>query len=154
MCVHISRFSHVQLFATLLTIAHKALLSMGFSRQEYWSGLPCPPRGSSRPRDQTQVFYVSCVGRCVPYHCNIKLKVEKNWSYWWNTILFDLCTSLAKNTFQFLILYCSGKEHTCQRRRHKRRRFDPWVKKGAWQPTSVFFPRESHGKGSLAVYSP
>ena len=30
--------SHVPLFATLWTIAHQALLSMGFSRQEYWSG--------------------------------------------------------------------------------------------------------------------
>ena len=28
------------------TVAHKASLSMGFSKQEYWSGLPCPP-----PRD-------------------------------------------------------------------------------------------------------
>ena len=27
------------------TVAHHALLSMGFSRQEYWSGLPCPPSG-------------------------------------------------------------------------------------------------------------
>ena len=33
-------FSHVQLFATLQTVAHQAPLSMGFSRQEYWSGLP------------------------------------------------------------------------------------------------------------------
>ena len=32
-----------QLFATLLTIAHQALLSMGFPRKEYWSGLPFPP---------------------------------------------------------------------------------------------------------------
>ena len=38
----LSRFSRVQLFATLWTIAHKAPLSIGFSRQEYWSGLPCP----------------------------------------------------------------------------------------------------------------
>ena len=37
--------SHVQLFVTLWTIAHQAPLSMGFSRQEYWSGLPCPPPG-------------------------------------------------------------------------------------------------------------
>ena len=43
-CV-LSRFSHVQLFATLWTIAHQAPLCMGFSRQEYWSGLPCPPAG-------------------------------------------------------------------------------------------------------------
>ena len=31
------------LFAVLWTIALQARLSMGFSRQEYWSGLPCPP---------------------------------------------------------------------------------------------------------------
>ena len=31
--------------ATPWTVAHQALLSMGFSRQEYWSGLPCPPPG-------------------------------------------------------------------------------------------------------------
>ena len=41
----LSYFSHVWLFTTLWTIAHKALQSMGFSRQEYWSGLPCPPPG-------------------------------------------------------------------------------------------------------------
>ena len=38
-------FSHVQLFATLWTVAHQVPLSMGFSRQEYWSGLPIPPPG-------------------------------------------------------------------------------------------------------------
>ena len=40
-CV-LSRFSHVQLFANPWTVAHQAPLSMGFSRQEYWSGLPFP----------------------------------------------------------------------------------------------------------------
>ena len=47
-CMHacvLSCVSHVQLFATPWTVAHQALLSMGFSRQEYWSGLPCPPPG-------------------------------------------------------------------------------------------------------------
>ena len=43
-CV-LSRFSCVQLFATLWFVADPAPLSMGFSRQEYWSGLPCPPPG-------------------------------------------------------------------------------------------------------------
>ena len=38
-------FSHIQLFATPWTVAHQALLSMGFSRQEYWSKLPFPPSG-------------------------------------------------------------------------------------------------------------
>ena len=37
--------SHVQLFVTPWTVAHQAPLPMGFSRQEYWSGLPCPPPG-------------------------------------------------------------------------------------------------------------
>ena len=41
-CACVSRFSHVQLFATLWTIASQAPLSMRFSKQEYWSGLPCP----------------------------------------------------------------------------------------------------------------
>ena len=45
MCT-LSYFSDVQLFATPWPIAHKAPLSMGFSRQENWSGLLCPP-----PRD-------------------------------------------------------------------------------------------------------
>ena len=38
----LSCFSHVQLFAVLWTVAQQSPLSKGFSRQEYWSGLPCP----------------------------------------------------------------------------------------------------------------
>ena len=38
--------SRVQLFVTLWTIAHQASLSMGFSGQEYWSGLPFPAPGN------------------------------------------------------------------------------------------------------------
>ena len=41
----LSCFSRVQLFVTLWTVACQAPLSMGFSRQEYWSGLSCPPPG-------------------------------------------------------------------------------------------------------------
>ena len=44
-CTVLSCFSHVWLFAPLWTVAQQAPLSMGFSRQEYWSGLPCPPPG-------------------------------------------------------------------------------------------------------------
>ena len=42
----LSRFSGVRLHETLWTVVCQAPLSMGFSRQEYWSGLPFPP-----PRD-------------------------------------------------------------------------------------------------------
>ena len=52
----------------------------------------------------------------------------------------------------------SGKEPTCQCRRHKRLRSDPWVGKIPWrgkrQPTPVFLPGESHGQRSLTGYSP
>ena len=41
----LSCFSRVWLFATLWTVACQAPLSMGFSRQEYWSGFLCPPPG-------------------------------------------------------------------------------------------------------------
>ena len=44
--VHVlCRFSFIQLFAAPCTAARQAPLSMGFSRQEYWGGLPCPPPG-------------------------------------------------------------------------------------------------------------
>ena len=43
-CV-MSHFSHVQLLAAVQTAARQDPLSMGFSRQEYQSGLPCPPPG-------------------------------------------------------------------------------------------------------------
>ena len=44
MCL-LSCFSCVQLFRTPWTVACQASLSMGFFRQEYWTGLSCPPSG-------------------------------------------------------------------------------------------------------------
>ena len=41
----LSHFSCVQLFVTLWTVALQVFLSVGFSRQEYWNTLPCPPLG-------------------------------------------------------------------------------------------------------------
>ena len=63
-CV-LSCLSRVQPFVTLWTVAHQVPLSLGFSGQEYWSGLPCPSsRGSSPPRDRIRI---SCNGRWVLY---------------------------------------------------------------------------------------
>ena len=41
----LSCFSRVRLFATLWIVACQSPLSVRFSRQEYWNGLPCPPSG-------------------------------------------------------------------------------------------------------------
>ena len=48
MCVHacmLSCFSPVQLFVNLWNVVCKAPLSIGYSSQEFWSGLPCHPPG-------------------------------------------------------------------------------------------------------------
>ena len=60
MKVKVKSLSRVRLSATPWTVAHQAPLSMGFSRQEYWSGLPFPSPGeSSWPRDWTQVSLIA-----------------------------------------------------------------------------------------------
>ena len=61
--VKVMSLSHVQLFVTLWTVTYKAPLSMGFSRQEYWSGLPFPSPGDlPDPGIKPQI---SCIaGRC------------------------------------------------------------------------------------------
>ena len=57
----LSRFIHVQLFVTLWTEACHSPLSMGFSRQECWSGVPGPPPGDlSDSRIEPTSHYVSC----------------------------------------------------------------------------------------------
>ena len=59
------------------------------------------------------------------------------------------------DTDNILPWWLSGKESTCQCRRHE---FNPWVGKTPWKrewlPTPVFLPGESHGQRSLMGYSP
>ena len=61
----LSCFSPVQLFATLWTVTPQAPLSMGFSRKEYWNGLPCPPPGDlPNPRmDLESLMYPALADR-------------------------------------------------------------------------------------------
>ena len=63
----LSLFSYIRLFETLWTISCQAPQSMGFSRKEYWSGLPCCRR-SSQSWDRTCISCDSCIGRRVLYH--------------------------------------------------------------------------------------
>ena len=64
----LSHFSYVQLCATPKTAAHQASLSLGFSRQEYWSGFPFPSPmcESESEREVTQ----SCLTLCNPMDCS------------------------------------------------------------------------------------
>ena len=126
---------------------------MGFSRQEYWSGLPFPSPGDlpnpglepGLPGSRSRTREVLVFAR---FSSSPSLGLSCSYD-------FELADSFPGGS--------SGKrkkkKNTCQCRRCKRHRFHhsrvrkiPWRR--AWQPTPVFLPGESHGQRSLAGYSP
>ena len=95
MCM-LSHFSHDQLFANLWTAAHQGLLSMGFSRQEYWSGLPHPPPGDlpnpgiepaslASPALAGRFFTTNASWEVPPNSTNISKKKKKSGLGKWGT---------------------------------------------------------------------
>ena len=68
----LSCFSLVPLFVTLWTVTHQAPLSMGFSRKEYWSGLPCPPE------THTHTYTCACAHTHVYHICFIQSSVDEH----------------------------------------------------------------------------
>ena len=67
-CVHAKSLQSSD-FATPRTVAHQAPLTMRFSKQEYWSGVPCPPPGVlPNPGMESASLMYSCIGRRVLYH--------------------------------------------------------------------------------------
>ena len=121
-----SRFSHVRLCATPWTAAYQASLSMGFSRQEHWSGLPFLGRSNRRAK-RKPVEAEASQGRGSVGHTKVM-------------------NGLAEGA-RGHPRWHSGKESACQGRRQRRGRFDAWVWKipwrRAWQPTPGFLPGES-----------
>ena len=148
---------------------------MEFSRQEYWSGLPCPlpgnlwdsgiqPESPASPVLQVDSLPTEPPGklRFLVTGFNLLTKaiviyVPKRYM----SIIFIDCNVFAwyeDNTgLGASQVGTSCKESTCQCRRHKRHRLQPWVGKipwrRAWQPTPVFLPLEFHGQRSLAGYN-
>ena len=58
-------------FATPRTVAHQVPLSMEFSWQEYWSGLPFPSPGDlPDPGIESTSLNICCIGRWLLYHCS------------------------------------------------------------------------------------
>ena len=69
-CMHISmlsHFSHIQLFATLWTVAYQAPLSMGFSGKNTGVGFHALLQGIFPTLGLTHISYISCIGRWVLY---------------------------------------------------------------------------------------
>ena len=123
-------------------------LSMGFSRQNYWSGLPCPPPGHLPDPgiQRASLMSPALAGRFFTSSATVE-PTKKSSQPKYSNLVFQ------KNFYWSMGLpqWLSGKESTCQCRRHG---FDPWVGKIPWQPTPVFLPGESHGQRILAGYSP
>ena len=68
-CVSSVAFCCVWLLVTPRTVAHQAPLSMGFSRQECWKGLPCPPSGDlPNPGMEPASFKSPCICSRILYH--------------------------------------------------------------------------------------
>ena len=65
----LNRFSRVRLCVTTETAAHQAPLSLGFSRQEHWSGLPFLLR-CIKVKSESEVTQ-SCVTLCHPMDCSL-----------------------------------------------------------------------------------
>ena len=91
-------------------------------------------------------------------NCLILVFTEKKKKKKQKTFPFNSFYFCKKQTFIGLPWWLSGKESACQCRRHRRRGFNPCIRKipwgREWKPAPVFLPGESHGQRSLAGYNP
>ena len=140
-CSMLSCFSHVQLCDCMdLSPPGSSVRGIFWARILEWVSMPSS-RGPSGLRDRTSISCIFC-----------------------NAGGFFFCLSLWGCPIYIYVYTCtyspdgaSGKEPTCQCRRHERYGFDPWVGKmpwrRKWQPIPVFLPGESHGQKSCGLQS-
>ena len=123
--------SHVWLFENPWTVAYQAPPSMGFSRQEYWSGLPFPSLGDLQGIKPRSPAFTIWATREAPIEILTKVKME----------------IIKMGILQFSLNYLNDR-NMCQSK------ISFLVEYGEWQPTPVFLPREFHGQKTLAGCSP
>ena len=113
---------------------------MGFSRQEYWSGLQCP-----LPGDLPDLESSPCLLHLLHWQVGSLPLAPARRPFMTSPNLNSL-PSLVAQAVKSICLQC------------RRPRLDPWVKKipwrRRWQPTAVLLPGESHGWKSLVGYNP
>ena len=136
----------VRLFASLWTVAHQTPLSMGFSRQESWSGLPCPLPGDLPNPGIKSIYLMSLALPSRLFTTSTicealaPILVLSECIYLWirvSWVLLVIKNPLPMQEMQGFNLWF-GKI--------------PWRRK--WQPTPVFLPEKFHGQRSLVGYSP
>ena len=178
----LSCFSRVRLYAILRTIAHQAPLSMGFSRQEYWSGLPCATAGYlpnpgikhvslTSPTLAGGFLNTSATWEAPKSGCLLADRY-KRWTILESStslhscpllLLHALLNLLIASKFAYPVSFIVFSPGFLLRRSSVclqcgRPRLNPWVRKISWrrqwQPTPVFLPGKFHGQRSLVIYSP
>ena len=127
-CIYVCVSVYMYAAKSLSRVRLCATPSLGFSRQEHWSGLPFPSMHKSEKwKWSRSVMSDSLRVRC---HCLLRIDIH--------IYIYGFPRWL------------SGKEPTCQCRRHG---FNSWAGKipwrRKWQPTPVFLPGQSHGRRSL-----
>ena len=105
--VKVKSLSPVWLFVILWTVAYQASLSMGFSRQEYWSGLPCPspkdlPDPGIEPGSPALEADALTSEPCMSF----------KWDNWLR-ILFSLCLITKVNKFLLFLFWCCLAAQSC-----------------------------------------
>ena len=85
----VKSLSHVQLFATTLTVTYQAPPSMGFSRQEHWSGLPFPSPGDL-PVSTMIAISIAVAIPFIPSHRISRKKVERGLLYSFTRKQFEM----------------------------------------------------------------
>ena len=167
----VQSLSHVRLLATPWTVAHQAPPSMGFSRQEYWSGEPLPSLLSTSTFIDMQGIYIS---RCFKHIMNVLVVTEIGIQIFLG-ILCKRDIPTSKYKFQTSPKIPCSPQHNCiysiglprwsvvknpptyagdtedmglipgsERSPDLRRK---------WKPTPVFLPRKSHEQRSPDGYS-
>ena len=114
---HMISVCDVWLFATPLTIAHQTPLTMGFSRQEYWSGLPCPPPGDlpnpgTKPRSptlQADSLLTESSGKTTWFLSTCKNEIRVDETHSNNVVTYLHLSKLIKF---FLFLTLKNKRHS------------------------------------------
>ena len=153
--------SHVQLFGTSWTVAPQAPLFMGFSRLEYWSGLPCPPPGDLpdpgiEPRSPALqadsllsepswgLFMFLERTRTLNFNIQYSVSAEKAMAPHSSIVAWKIPWVEEPGRLQSMGLWKVGHDWATSLSLFT---FMHWRRK--WQPTPVFLPGESQGRGSL-----
>ena len=173
MLLLLSRFSRVRLCA-----ANQAPPSLRVSMQEYWSGLPLPS-----PMNESEKWKWSCPvmsdssrphglqptrllrpwdfpgnGLPLPSPYAYAASVKDRDGCWKITMEHHNLNQVVTPNAAAMPDGAGSKESTCQCRRHKRFRFNPWIGKipwrRKWHPTPPLLLEESHGQRRLVCYSP